>query len=38
MNEALQTRAIAALYRVAGIGELFYAGRFDETLRSLRAG
>lgn len=27
----------AALYQVAAIGESFYAGRFDETVRRLRA-
>ncbi|HUI25981.1 MAG TPA: glycoside hydrolase family 172 protein, partial [Candidatus Kryptonia bacterium] len=28
----------ASMSRVAGIGELFYAGRFDETVQRLRAG
>lgn len=36
--DALRTPASPALYRVAGIGELFYGGRFYEALRLLRAG
>lgn len=36
--EALKTPAGPALHRVAGIGELFYAGRFGDTLQRLRAG
>ncbi len=35
--EALKAFPSPALYRVAAVGELFYAGRFDETLQSLRS-
>lgn len=34
---ALAARSSEQLYRVAAIGETFYAGRFDETLRLLAA-
>ena len=37
-REALKTLPSPAVYRIAGIGELFYAGRFEETLQRLRAG
>ena len=37
-REALKTLPSPALSRVAGIGEFFYAGRFDETLQRLRGG
>ena len=37
-REALKTLPSPEVYRVASIGELFYAGRFDETLQRLRGG
>ena len=35
--QALQTSPVDGLYRFAPLGELFYAGRFAETLARLRA-
>jgi hypothetical protein len=35
-REALQTLPSPEVYRIARIGELFYAGRFEETLREIR--
>ena len=37
-REALKTLPSPEVYRIAGIGELFYAGRFEEVLPRLRAG
>jgi hypothetical protein len=34
----MSTAATGELYRLAAIGELFYAGRFDDALRTLRGG
>jgi hypothetical protein len=36
--QALQSGGGPALNRVAAVGELFYAGRFEETLQRLRSG
>ncbi len=35
-GDAVRTFAADAIHRLAPIGESFYAGRFDETLRRLR--
>jgi hypothetical protein len=35
-REALKTLPSPEVYRIASIGELFYAGRFEETLQHLR--
>jgi len=35
-SRAIQTAAIPEVYRLAAIGELFYAGRFEDVLRRLR--
>ena len=37
-SRAIQTAAIPEVYRLAAIGELFYAGRFEDALRRLREG
>jgi hypothetical protein len=37
-RQALQTLPSPAVYEVARLGELFYAGRFEETLRQLGSG
>ena len=37
-SRAIQAAAIPEVYRLAAIGELFYAGRFEDTLRRLREG
>jgi hypothetical protein len=36
VGRAMSTAATEELYRLAAIGELFYAGRFDDALRTLR--
>jgi hypothetical protein len=38
VGRAVATFSAAELHRLAAIGEPFYAGRFEETLRRLRAG
>lgn len=35
-REALKTLPSPEVYRIARIGELFYAGRFEEALREIR--
>lgn len=37
-REALKTLPSPEVYRIASVGELFYAGRFEETLQRLRTG
>jgi hypothetical protein len=37
-REALKTLPSPEVYRIASIGEFFYAGRFEETLQRLRTG
>jgi hypothetical protein len=38
VREAVRTFSGPAIHRLAAIGETYYAGRFDETLRRLRGG
>ena len=38
VGEAVRTFDAESIHRLAGVGETFYTGRFDETLRRLRAG
>ena len=38
VGRAIQAAAMPEVYRLASIGELFYAGRFEEALRQVREG